>query len=58
MYSTKQQQLIKQHTYSKQSVYTSGADLGGPRGPLPPFKIFYLYVTATMNSMKITFNDV
>ena len=23
-----------------------GADLGGPRGPVPPFKIFNLHVTA------------
>ena len=36
----------------------SGADLGGSRGPVPPSKLFYLYVTATINSMKISFNDV
>ena len=38
-----------------------GADLGGSRGPVPPSKIFYLYVTATATTyknMKISFNDV
>ena len=39
-------------------VHASGTGLGGPRGPVPPFKIFYLYVTATIYSMKILFNDV
>ena len=33
----------------------SGVDLGGP---VPPSKIFYLYVTATIYSMKLSFNDV
>ena len=36
----------------------AGTDLGGSRGPVPPLKTFYLYVTATINSMKISFNDV
>ena len=32
---------------------------GGPRRPVPPpSKIFYLYVTATINSKKFSFNDV
>ena len=34
-----------------------GEYLGGPRGPVPSSKTFYLYVTATINSMKISFND-
>ena len=39
-------------TYVAMHVYTE-ADLGGgPRGPVPPSKIFYLYVTATINSIK------
>ena len=41
-----------------QSVHISGADLGGAKGAMPPFKTFYLYVTTTINSMKISFNDV
>ena len=39
--------------------HTTGADLGG--GGAPPSKNFYLYVIATIksiNSMKISFNDV
>ena len=40
-------------------VIYAGADLGGAKGAsAPPSKIFYLYVTATVNSMKISFNDV
>ena len=31
----------------------AGADLGGPRGPVSPSKICYLYVTATINSRKL-----
>ena len=31
------------------------ADLGGQGGQCPPFKNFYLYVTATIKSMKISF---
>ena len=37
--------------------YLSEADLGG-KVALAPFKNFYLYVTATINSMKFSFNDV
>ena len=33
----------------------AGVYLGGP---VPPFKFFYLYVTATISSMKISFNGV
>ena len=33
-----------------------GADFGGPSAP--PSKIFCIYITATMNNMKISFNDV
>ena len=41
------------------SQQRTGADLGGSNGAsVPPSKIFYLYVTATINSMKISLNDV
>ena len=30
----------------------------GAKGDSAPFKLFYLYVTATINSMKISFNNV
>ena len=38
---------------------STGANLGGAKGAsAPPSKFFYLYVTATINSIKISFNDV
>ena len=38
-------------------ILLAGVDLGGPREPVPPpSKIFYLHVTSTINSMKISFN--
>ena len=37
----------------------AGADLGGGKGAsAPSSNFFYLYVTATIYSMKILFNDV
>ena len=36
----------------------AGTGLGGDGGQFSSFKNFYLYVTATINSMKITFSDV
>ena len=30
----------------------------GPRGPVPPSNFVYLYVTATLNNVKISFNDL
>ena len=39
-------------------MMVAAANLGGLRGPVPPFQFFCLYVTATINSMKISFNDV
>ena len=38
--------------------FLPGADLGGQGGQCPPSKNFYLYVTATVYSMKILFNAV
>ena len=35
-----------------------GGFRGGARGPVPPFKILYIHVTSTINSMKILFSDV
>ena len=40
------------------ALWTSGADPGGPGGPVPPFKNFFIYVTIAINIMKIVFNDV
>ena len=40
------------------ATHTKGGFRGRPREPVPPFKNFYLYVTATINNMNITFNDV
>ena len=40
------------------AFYLARGGFGGAGGPVPPFKIFYLHVTATINSMKISFNDV
>ena len=40
-------------------VYVQAKIKGGFRGgSSPPSKVFYLYVTATINIMKISFNDV
>ena len=40
-------------------AHVTGADLGGAKeASAPPSKIFYLHVTSTINSMKISFNDV
>ena len=39
------------------SIYIRGG-FRGPRGPVPPLQIFFTYNTATINSMKISFNDV
>ena len=41
-------------------IQVAGEDLEGAKGASapPPSNIFYLYVTATINSMKISFNDV
>ena len=42
----------------KRDSETPGANLGGQGGQCPPSEFFYLYVTATINSMKILFSDV
>ena len=36
-------------------IINTGVDLGGARGPVTLSKLFY--VTATINSIKISFND-
>ena len=41
------------------SHFTCRGGFRGPKGVSgPPSKIFYLYVTATINNIKISFNDV
>ena len=50
--------ILHERNYINMAVY-AGADLGGGQGgQSPPSKIFYLYVNTTINSMKISFNDV
>ena len=33
-------------------------NLGRDQGGKSPFKVFYLYVTPAINSIKISFNDI
>ena len=47
-----------EYIFSKRLDGFSGADLGGQGASAPLSKFFYLYVTATINCMKISFNDV
>ena len=54
------QYLVNRYTGVRayKSPLLSGVDPGGVKGASAPFRNFYLYVTATINSMTISFNDV
>ena len=50
--------IIVSKNFCTTMVMEFRADLGEGKAASAPLQVFYLYVTATINSMKITFNDV